>query len=116
MPESKYSDEFRRQALERMKTASNVSALARELGIRRKWLYQWRDDALEAAGLRKVRHPQAKSSESERLRNRIQQLLQLVGEQEAKLDFFESALRRVKERQHNSSGHGGKESTTPSGR
>jgi transposase-like protein len=54
VPGRKYGDEFRREALERMKTADNITALARELGIRRKWLYQWRDDALKAAGLSKV--------------------------------------------------------------
>ena len=41
-----FSDEFRAQALERMKTCDNVTALARELGIRRKFLYYWRDQAM----------------------------------------------------------------------
>jgi transposase-like protein len=45
----KYSPEFRRDALEKMKTCANVTRLARELGIRRKWLYEWKDDA---AGVR----------------------------------------------------------------
>lgn len=113
---SKYSEEFRREALERMKTTSNVSALARELGIRRKWLYQWRDDAMQAAGLRKARQPRGKTLESDRLRKQIQELLQLVGQQEAKLDFFESALRRVKERRQSSDANGAMPSTTSSGR
>jgi transposase-like protein len=39
----KYSPEFRRDALE--KACANVTQLARELGIRRKWLCQWKTDA-----------------------------------------------------------------------
>lgn len=35
----KYSPEFRRDALERMKAGTNVTQLARDLGIRRKFLY-----------------------------------------------------------------------------
>jgi transposase-like protein len=42
----KYSEEFRQEVLARMKTCTNVTALARELGIRRKFLYKWRDEAL----------------------------------------------------------------------
>ncbi len=99
-----------------MKTASNVAALARELGIRRKFLYLWRDQAMKAAGYGKPRKSRGKTSESERLRNRIEELLQLVGQQEAKLVFFESALRRVAERQQHSDGNGATGSTTPSGR
>jgi transposase len=34
---------FKIAALERMAAGENVSALSRELGIRRKLLYQWRD-------------------------------------------------------------------------
>ena len=112
----KYSEEFRREALERMKTASNVTALARELGIRRKWLYQWRDDALEAAGVGKTKQAPIQKQGTERLRQRVQQLLELVGEQQAKLDFFESALRQVKVRRQSSTGSGGAGSSTPSGR
>jgi transposase-like protein len=41
----KYSPEFRAQALERLKSCDNVSRLARELKIPRRWLYLWRDRA-----------------------------------------------------------------------
>lgn len=35
----RYSKEFKLEALRRMESCRNVSALARELGIRRKFLY-----------------------------------------------------------------------------
>jgi|BogFormECP03_OM2_1039629.scaffolds.fasta_scaffold38457_1 transposase len=38
-----FSREYKLAALERMLAGESVSALARELGIRPKYLYQWRD-------------------------------------------------------------------------
>lgn len=38
-----FSREFKLAAIRRMLRGENVTALARELGIRRKYLYQWRD-------------------------------------------------------------------------
>lgn len=39
----RFSREFKLAALARMEAGENVSALARELGVRRKYLYQWRE-------------------------------------------------------------------------
>lgn len=39
----RFSREFKVAAVRRMLAGENVSALARELGLRRKYLYQWRD-------------------------------------------------------------------------
>lgn len=83
----KYSPEFRRDALEKMKTCANVTELARQLGIRRKWLYQWRGDA-EATG-----EPAAPAGDARRL----QQLEALVARQSLELDFFKGAFERVEE-------------------
>jgi transposase len=44
-----FSREFKVTALNRMAAGANVSALARELKVRRKLLYQWRDQ-LRAGG------------------------------------------------------------------
>src|SRR5271165_3433029 len=41
--ERRFSREFKLSALARMEAGENVSALARELGVRRKCLYQWRE-------------------------------------------------------------------------
>jgi len=40
---SRFSREFKLEALRRMEAGDNVSALARELGVSRKSIYQWRD-------------------------------------------------------------------------
>jgi transposase InsO family protein len=39
----KYSPEFKRQAVDRMMAGESVSALAKELGIARKFFYAWRE-------------------------------------------------------------------------
>ena len=103
----KYSPEFRARALERLKSSDNVSALARELKIARKWLYLWRDQARVPAD-----RPSAADRERERLRKRVAELEQLVGQQTAEIDFFEGALRRVEERRQNSGASGGAASTS----
>ena len=38
-----FSREFKLATLARMEAGENVSALARELGVKRKYLYQWRE-------------------------------------------------------------------------
>jgi transposase-like protein len=96
-PPRKYSVEFRQQALERLKSSANVTALARELGIRRKWLYAWRD---QANG--RVPEPrsssQPKPSTEDRERRRMAELERLVARQALELDFFKGALQRIEER------------------
>jgi len=79
----KYSPQFRAQALERLKGCDNVSRLARELRIPRKWLYLWRERAQGTAEV-----ASAEDRESERLRKRVAELEQLVGRQAAEIDFL----------------------------
>jgi transposase-like protein len=38
----RHTQEFKRQAVERMKTCENIGALARELKLQRKLLYTWK--------------------------------------------------------------------------
>ena len=114
---SKYSPEFRRQALDRMKGCTNVTALARELGIRRKWLYAWRqseDGYVPARRSETEAGASKEDKELERLNKKVAELERLAGRQAAELDFFKGALRRIKELRRNSSGNGGAASTNRS--
>jgi hypothetical protein len=95
--------------LERLKSCDNVSGLARELKIPRKWLYLWRD---RAAGCTDI--PTAEDRERERLRKRVAELEQLVGRQAAEIDFFKGALRRVEARRQSNGTNGGAASTSKS--
>jgi transposase-like protein len=107
--------------LELLKSCSSVSGLARELGIRRKWLYEWRNQAQAKAakageGVELPAPLEAvRDRESEALRLRVADLERLVGRQAAEIDFFKSALRRVEERRQRSGKTGGEASTRKSG-
>ncbi len=116
----KYSTEFRREAVARLKDCASVTGLARELGIRRKWLYEWKKQFPDlCGGLEKSEAPaggavgeskppgQAQAepwagdsgagAEQRRLRERIGELERLVARQALEIDFFAGALRRVNE-------------------
>jgi len=116
-----FSREFKLSALSRMESGENVSALSRELNVRRKLLYEWRD-AFRAGGpeaLRGQGRPRkgsvvvgAKSSVSPGwrkagpgggdsiapedelavARQRIAELERKVGRQALEADFFRQAL------------------------
>ena len=110
----KYSAEFRQQALERMQNCDNVTALARELGIRRKWLYAWRDQALGRAPAPTPGVP-AKPAGEDRERKRIAELERLVAKQALEIDFFKGALQRVEELRRKREQTSGAASTSKSG-
>lgn len=93
-PPRKFSDEFRAQALERLKTCDKVTALAQELGVRRKWLYHWRDQAV--GRVRKSgSSSRPKPPVAERERQRIAELERLVARQALEIDFFKGASQRI---------------------
>lgn len=134
-PPTRLTRAFKLAALQRMLAGENVSALARELGIKRKLLYQWRDRvrAKGPSGLRSRGRPKrdlvepveigselpgslsalassavvvplekaAPATESAVLLTkaeaRIAELERKVGQQELELDFFQKALRRMKD-------------------
>jgi len=118
-----FSREYKLAALRRMQAGENVSALARELGIRRKYLYQWRErfraggpEALRTRGrpskaeaLAIAAHgvglrPAAGAAmgdavppdELTKAQRRIAALERKVGQQQVALDFFQRALRQVR--------------------
>jgi transposase len=107
----KYSPAFRQQALERMAACSNISELARELGVRRKWLYEWREDARAAAAAGKAIEPDPALA---RLQKRVAGLERLIGRQTAEIDFFKGALRKIKERRQLNGKSGGTAFTSKS--
>lgn len=138
----RFSRAYKVAALARMTAGENVSALCRELGIPRKYLYQWRDRfrlggsaALRSRGrptkadLADMRSgellpeaaatampPPAPPDELARARARIEELERKIGRQELELDFFQQALRRVGEASCASGEPGGTPSTQSSKR
>ena len=98
-PRRKYSEEFKKNAVARMLECRNVKALAAELGIRRKFLYQWRNEqgatkemrAREPVGSR----PNAPAVEDAATK-RIAELERLLGRKQLELDFFKQAFEHVR--------------------
>jgi transposase-like protein len=101
----RYGSELRRQGVERMNACGNIVALARELGVSRRVLYQWRD-----------RMEQTNSSPGRSreiiLRKQILKLKRLLANKTLEVDFFKHALQRVGARRRQSFHPGDKASTT----
>jgi transposase-like protein len=100
-----------------------ISALARELGVCRQRLYEWRealrlgDDQPRRPGRpkRKVEPPtQAKDLAS--ALKRVAELERRLGQQQLELDFFKQALRQVEALRRPSNGPGATASTPSSKR
>jgi len=124
-----------------MQAGENVSVLARELGVSRKSIYKWRDryrlgggESLRGRGrMTKVelsvheakpiveKQPtkearQASLEELARAQRRIATLERKIGQQQVDLDFFQQALRQVREQRLRSGVPGGRASTKSSKR
>ena len=94
-----------------MKESNNIRALARELGIDKRLLYDWRGRAADlsdqrAPGNRKMRQLEQENKELKRL----------LGEKTQEVDFFRGALQKVAARRQPSSANGEQVSTTKSGK
>ena len=139
-----FSREYKVAAVRRMLAGENVSALARELGVRRKYLYQWRERfrlggaialrsrgrptkaevlAMQApggdepaAGEADPMPPSAAPDELAKAQRRIAELERKVGQQQIDLDFFQRALRHVREQRQRSGAPGETGSTRSSKR
>ena len=107
---AKYTEEFRRRAVGRMKESKNIRALARELGIDRRLLYEWRERAADLSDQRAPTNRKTRQLEQE---NR--ELKRLLGEKAKELDFFKGALQKLAARRRLSSANGETASTTKSG-
>jgi transposase len=143
MPKSKgrrYSREVKLAAVKRMLAGENVPLLAEEIGTTRKSLYVWRASYLRggAQALRGRGQPwasveaeppprmsaaapplpseQPALAELAKARGRIRELERKVGQQQLDLDFFQHALRTIRERRQPSDGSGAKSSTRASRR
>ena len=135
----RFSREFKLAAVRRMAEGANVSQLARELGISRKGLYEWRDKLSKGgpAALRRAGRP----SKSDAARRQVEviepstlapksgsanelakaevwiaELERTIGQQAVDLDFFRQALRHVEGARPPSGAPGGTASTRSSRR
>lgn len=100
-----FTTAFKERAVLRLEAGEQFSALAAELGVRRKLLYDWRKAwrRLGVAGLNRKRGPKpgllgsggppGGAAPLAQAQARIAELERLVGRQQVDLDFFRKALR-----------------------
>jgi transposase-like protein len=106
----RYPKEFRRMAVERLKTCDNIVALSKELGVHRRLLYKWRDQFAPFD----EREPATGSSPQATLRRKLHQLKRVLVDKTLEVDFFKGALHKVEARRQQTGGSGAKASTTKS--
>ena len=113
----RHSLEFKKQAVERMRTCENIHELARELKIERKLLYSWK---YQLEGHPEPRHANLATTAEERkdkqLRDELARIKSALADKTLENDFFRSALRGIREVRRQSTAAGASASTSPSGR
>jgi len=99
---SELTVEFKRAAVALMASGVKISALARELGVSRQRLYEWReaaqagDELLRRPGRpKRTVTPPAETNDLAGAQRRIAELERRLGQQQLELDFFKQALRQV---------------------
>ena len=116
--------EFKLAALARLAKAENIVALAQELTIGARLLYDWRDQYTRggAAALRRAGRPRAGELSIDDMdapveasvpdaSRRIAALERKIGQQQFELDFFRAALKHVRVPRRSSGEPGGTAST-----
>ena len=109
----RYPKQFRRMAVERLKSCDNITELAQELGVHRRLLYKWRDQ-LDPSESSEESLPQ--TSRESTLRKEVSQLKRLLADKALELDFFRGALQKVEARRQGKGSSGEKASRTKSGK
>jgi len=132
----RFSREEKLAVVNRMLAGENVRALSRDLQLARSKMYEWRAKYLSggAAALRGPGQPRKLAeiepppdvlaaapplpphAELVKARQRIVALERKIGLQQLELDFFQQALRQVREKRRPSDGPGAKPSTRQSRR
>ena len=114
-----FSTEFKEAVVLRLEAGERLAAVADELEIKRKLLYEWRAAyrKLGAAGLNRKRGPKpggaraspdaapatpAPLSDLARAQARVAELERKIGKQQMDLDFFREALRLIDARDRSS--------------
>jgi len=113
----RHTIEFKRQAVERMRTCDNINELARELQVQRKLLYTWK---YQFEGRPQPRHANfattAEERKDKRLIDEISKLKSALADKTLENDFFRSALQKIKEGRQQNTATGASASTSSSSR
>ena len=108
----KYPLSFRQNAVERMRCCEDVTQLAKELGVHRSVLYDWRD---QLAPQDRAEWEAREEGIQSRLEVENRALKQALAEKTLEVDFFRGALQKIAARRQSNSKAGETASTTKSG-
>jgi transposase-like protein len=122
-----FSPEVKLSTVKRILAGEDIRELARELKLRRTFLYRWKDLYRKggAAAFKSRRGRPAKPigerpgqpvEDLSAAKRRIADLERKIGQQELELDFFRRALRQVGAKRRPNKGPGAKPSTSSSKR
>lgn len=98
-------------AVARMEHAPHIGELARELGVPRGTLYEWRRN-MAARG--ETAEPPAEDPRQTALRAENEQLKRALAEKTLEVDFFAGALQKIEARRRGSTNSSATASTTKS--
>ena len=109
----RHSEEFKRQAVQRMKDCASVGILAQELDVQRRLLYRWKEEL----------DPKPKDAGGDgngaaqigKLKQEVVRLEAALGRKTLETDFFKRALQKVEARRRSKALPGKAEFTTKSG-
>jgi transposase-like protein len=108
----RYPRLFREKAVVRMRNCDSVLELAKELGVHRSVLYQWRD---QLAPLDRLEWREAEETGESPLERENRRLKQALADKTLEIDFFRGALQKIAARRQSSTKPGGTASTAKSG-
>jgi transposase len=122
-----FSSEVKLSTVKRILAGEDIRDLARELKVRRTFLYRWKDlyrkGGTAAFKAQRGRPPNAGADRRRgpvddlaAAKKRIADLERKIGQQELELDFFQRALRQVGVKRRSNGGPGAKPSTPSSKR
>lgn len=120
-PPRQFSVEFKQQAVQRMQSGVSTTALAKELGIRRKLLYKWRDRVVAGkpivgqSGRPRKGNEQRQSEERAYSEQLIAEMERKIGKQQLIIDFFKGALQQIQQLRRPNSETGATASSGKSG-
>ena len=114
----RYTSEFQQYAVERMRVAVNISALAKEVGVPRVRLYRWRQ-RLDPRWWQSTDEGESfvpPDREKLSLQQQLRETKQLLAEKTLEVDFFKGALQKIAARRQKNTSVGGTASTSKSER
>ena len=110
----RHTQEFKDEAVARLKGCTNVEALARELQVSRTILYFWRDKQEGRPPASKRPGPVVVSPAIAALKKEVVELKVALADKALEADFFRGALQRVEDRRRRSGNNGDPAYTTTS--